>query len=336
MTHPLIPQLATEMNVTIEEINAILAGERPANDDNLFRIIDTLTTDARGIYVFAVWKGAHVPNALRNLPVYDFFGQILESLNLFLDKKGYTSRLLVTNYELVDYQYYDEIIMRHPNVGLINVAANFTGDLQRACQHHQRPLLYLDYPDAEDADDQYIIGANAKLAIEEVVLHLYQLGHRRIAFIKGPQNKLSAIDRFKGYCKGLAAVGITYDEALVQSGVWNHPSGALATEKLLMLNPRPTAIIASNDLMAFGAMTVIGEHGLRIPDHISVVGYDDIAATLMTTPRLASVHIPMSAIGAKAGETIIDLLEGRHPEPKHVYFPLEFIVRESVGPVSHG
>lgn len=332
MTHPLIQQIATELDVSVEDVNAVISGEMLPNDSNLYRIMKALGANGRGVYVCAVWKGEPAPNALRNMPTYDFFGQILEALNLTLDKKGYTSRLLVTSSELMDYRFFEDIISRHPDVGLINVASSFTGELQRACEDYRRPLLYFDYPIAEDASAQYIISVDGKPVMAEVVEHLYALGHRRIAFICGPLSKVSSVARVEGYRLGLKNAGLDYDPELVEVGTWHHPSGEAAAEKFLALDDRPTAIIASNDLMAFGAMQTVENHGLKIPDDISIVGYDDIAETEMKSPPLASVRTPMSDMGAKAGEYMIELLEGRTPEPRHVYFPLEIMYRESIGP----
>lgn len=332
MTHPLIEQISTDLRVSIEEVNAVIAGERLASDENLVRILHALGANGRGVYVLAIWKGTASLNTLRNTPNYGFFGQILEALNLYVDKRGYTSRLMVSSTSLVDYDHFAEIITRHPDAGLINLAANFTGDLQRACQVYQRPILYLDFPTDEATTDQYIIGVHSKSVMAAVVEQLYQLGHRRIAFIKGLQDKVSAVERFEGYKAGLIQVGLDYDATLVEAGDWHPESGEAAAGRLLALQNRPTAIIASNDQMAFGAMKVVQNHGLCIPHDVSVVGYDDIAATEMATPPLSSVRMPMSEMGAKAGEYIIDLLEGRSPEPKYIFFPLEIMLRESVGP----
>lgn len=333
MTQSLIQQIADELGVSIEQVNDVIAGMRDADDERLRGIIRRLSVNGEGVYILAVWKGpTQSLNTLRNTPSYNYFGQILESLNLTLDKKGYTSRLLVSNLQLVDYAYFEGVIARHPRAGIVNITGNLTGDLKRVCEAHQRPIVYLDFPVDSIATDQYIVGVSSQPATVAVVEHLYQLGHRRIAFIKGLQNKVNAIDRFEGYKTGLMQVGLAYDATLVADGDWQPESGEAAAEKLLALEHPPTAIIASNDVMAFGVMHRIRQRGLKIPDQLSVVGFDDIAAAAMASPPLTSVRTPMSDIGAKAGETIIDLLEGRVPEPRQVYFPLEFMVRESIGP----
>jgi LacI family transcriptional regulator len=329
----LIEQIAANVGVSIDDVNAVVYGEKPVRSEKLQAIIDTLARDGRGgVYVCAVWKGDPIENAIRNLARYDYFGQIIEGLNLYLHKKGYASQLLVSNLHLADFAYFEYILLNHSNVGLINVASHFTGYLKEACEHHQRPLVFLDYPAGEDTTDQYIISMKSEAVIAEVVDYLYGLGHRRIAFIQGPQEKQTALDRYLGYCAGLATVGIELDQALVRMGNWDSPSGKAAAEQFLALLSPPTAIIASNDLMAFGVMEADEEQGLKIHDHISVVGFDDIALASMTKPPLTSVRTPMTEMGSLAGEYIVKLLEGETPRPHHVHLPLEIMIRESTGP----
>lgn len=118
--------------------------------------------------------------------------------------------------------------------------------------------------------------------IEKVVAYLYDLGHRRIAFIRGPVTKQTELDRYKGYIAGLTNLGLEVDNSLIGAGNWHELTGKAATEKFLALASPPTAIIASNDVMAFEAMCAIQEKGMKIPQDISVVGYDDIALASMT------------------------------------------------------
>lgn len=327
-----IDQIAAKVGVSVDDVNAVVYGERPVRTEKLQAIIDTLSRDGRGgVYVCAVWKGDPYENALRNIARYDYFGQIIEGLNLYLHKKGYTSQLLVSNLHLADFAYFEYILLNRENVGLINVTSHFTGSLKEACEYYQRPLVFLDYPAGEDTTNQYIISMKSEAVIAEVVEYLYGLGHRRIAFVQGPQAKQTALDRYRGYCAGLARVGIELDPELVNTGHWDPPTGKAAAAQFLTLPSPPTAIIASNDLMALGVMEAVKEHGLRVPDDVSVVGFDDIAMAAMSKPPLTSVRTPMTEMGALAGEYIVRLLEGDAPYPYHVDLPLDIVFRESTG-----
>jgi LacI family transcriptional regulator len=328
-----IHQIAAPLGVSLDDVNAVLYGEKLTRNEKLLAIIDALANDGHGgVYSCAVWKGDPVQNSARTLPRYDYFGQILEGLNLYLHKKGYTSQLLVNTFQLADYAYFENILVRYPSAGLITLAVPSTEHLRKACQDYERPIVYLDFPVGENTSKQYIISAKNETIIAEVVRYLYGLGHRRIGFVQGLLEKQGAFDRYKGYRRGLMSVGIEVDEALVFAGNWDMAGGKAAAEQFLMLPSPPTAIIASNDLMAFGVMQAVEQWGLKIPDDVSVVGFDDITSAMLTQPPLTSVRAPMTEIGRKAGEYMVQLLEGESPRPYHLYVPLEIIKRESVGP----
>lgn len=331
-TDELVGQIALKLKISVEDINAVIYGEPPLSNESLrLSIIDTLGDDGRGVFLCVVWKGNNLADNVRHMPRYDYFGQIIEGLNLYLYKKGYTSRLLVSNARLADEGYFEHIISKYPTAGFINLASNNVDTIQKVCKQFNRPIIYLDYPVSADPHNQYIISMDGKSVFKEVVEHLYQLGHRRIAFIQGPQLKQTAVDRYQGYLDGLHSVNLEIDEQVIYAGNWQEHNGISAAERFLELSVPPTAIIASNDLMAFGAMKRIQERGLRIPDDISIVGFDDIASASMTKPPLASVRTLMTQIGRQAGDCIVKLLEGKAPMPYHTFTPVEFVVRESVG-----
>jgi DNA-binding LacI/PurR family transcriptional regulator len=329
----LIQRVAARLGVSAADVQAVMYGESTLGSDKLLAIMHTLANDGRGgVYVCAVWKGDPIENVVQNVPRYDYFAQIIQGVNLYLYKKGYTSQLLVSGFPLVDYAYFEQIIQRRPDAGLINVASHFTGDLKKACDEYHRPLVYLDYPVGEDITNQYIISMKCEAILAEVVGYLHGLGHRRIAFIQGPQTKQTALDRYKGYRTGLEAVGLEFDEGLVFAGNWDVPAGKAAALQFLALLSPPTAIIASNDLMAYGVIQGVAERGLKIPDDVSVVGFDDIALASMTNPPFTSVRTPMIEMGSKAAEYIVQLLEGESPHPPSLDLPLEIVIRESTGP----
>lgn len=127
--------------------------------------------------------------------------------------------------------------------------------------------------------------------IYEAVEHLFSLSHRRIAFISGPLNLQSARIRQTAFLSGLKAHGITPDEEMIEKGDHRIEGGATAMRTLLARSNRPTAVITSNDLTAIGALGAAYEMGLRIPDDISVVGFDDIGFAHLTQPPLTTVRL---------------------------------------------
>jgi LacI family transcriptional regulator len=155
--------------------------------------------------------------------------------------------------------------------------------------------------------------------------YLLGLNHRRIGFIAGLYAASSA--RLRGYKEALLNASIPFDKTLVVQGNFFQPGGFTAMTKLLALPKPPTAIFAANDLTAFGAMEAIKEHGLRIPNDISVIGFDDIPMASQVYPPLTTVRQPLAEMGAAAVRMMIAKLRGVEPPSKRITLPTELVVR---------
>lgn len=143
--------------------------------------------------------------------------------------------------------------------------------------------------------------------------HLIDLGHRQIAFITGDPRHPDAMDRAKGYRKALEAAGIAYDPALVAEGGFFEASGLQALGDLMATRKRFTAIFAANDQMAVGAALGLSRHSLRVPDDVSLIGYDDLASSLYANPPLSSVHQSAYELGQLACDVLLQMLAGQTP-----------------------
>ena len=144
--------------------------------------------------------------------------------------------------------------------------------------------------------------------------HLIDLGHRQIAFISGDPRHPDAIDRLQGYRKALEAEGIRFDPALVAEGGFFEASGLQALGDLMASRKRFTAIFAANDQMAVGAALGLSRHSMRVPDDVSLIGYDDLSSSLYSNPPLSSVHQSAYELGQLASDVLLQLLAGQKPE----------------------
>jgi LacI family transcriptional regulator len=167
--------------------------------------------------------------------------------------------------------------------------------------------------------------AGARSAVE----HLLGLGHRRIAFIAGTKRTGQSEQRQRGYADALAAAGIAVDPALVVDGAFNQPGGFAAAERLLSLPEPPTAIFAANDEMAFGAIDAAASRGLKVPDDVSIVGFDDIPTSSHVFPRLTTIRQPYEALAECAVREVVAMIEGRAPAAARIAFATELVVRDS-------
>ncbi|MDG4786298.1 LacI family DNA-binding transcriptional regulator [Micromonospora sp. WMMD1102] len=160
--------------------------------------------------------------------------------------------------------------------------------------------------------------------------HLLALGHRRIAVISGPLDRLCARERLDGVRAALAAGGAPLDERLLRPGLWfSFDDGHRQAAELLRLGEPPTAVLCGNDLQAFGAYEAARQAGLRIPDDLSVVGFDDISYAGWCGPPLTTVRQPITEMGATAARLVLALTAGETISQTHVELATTLVVRGS-------
>lgn len=143
---------------------------------------------------------------------------------------------------------------------------------------------------------------------KEIVGHLISLGHRKIAIINGADGTFDASERLRGYRAALKEAGISPRDALIRCGQFTEAGGYAATMSLLTESVRPTAIFAANDSMAIGALSALRESGIRVPEDISVAGFDDIPLSRYMDPPLSSVKVPIAELGARAVDMLLNAI----------------------------
>jgi LacI family transcriptional regulator len=218
--------------------------------------------------------------------------------------------------------------------GLILPMPNVEDGYLAELEHRQLPCVFVNF-DARAVAAPLVVVENrkgARLAVE----HLLSLGHRRIAFIAGSHYTGQSMERQAAYVETLNAAGIAADPALIVTGRFVQTGGYAATLQLLSLPQPPTAIFAANDEMAFGAIDAIHSQGLRVPDDISVIGFDDIATSSHIHPPLTTMRQPLAELSACAVRELVALIEGHEHAAKKIALPLELVVRQSTGPVANG
>lgn len=163
------------------------------------------------------------------------------------------------------------------------------------------------------------------------VRHLFSLGHRRIAIINGEFNTRPGRDRFIGYRQELARLGLPYRTEYVTQGDFYFDSGYRAMERLLSLPEPPTAVFATSDLMAMGAIKAAQERGLRIGRDLAVVGFDDIDLAALVHPALTTVAQDMEGLGVAAARALLRLIDDPAAAPPAITLPVRLVVRQSCG-----
>lgn len=187
------------------------------------------------------------------------------------------------------------------------------------------PFVRLSHTEAEGEVGHVTMDDEA--AAREVMDHLFQLGHRRIGFIAGTASHPQAQLREAGYRASLAAAGIPVDERLIVRGTFDFESGLRTAAELLSRSPRPTAIFASNDDMAAAVLSVAYRSGLRVPEQLSVTGFDDTSLASVVYPALTTVYQPSREMASIA---VGMLLEKRPAEEAgKAVLPYRLVLRET-------
>jgi LacI family transcriptional regulator len=171
----------------------------------------------------------------------------------------------------------------------------------------------------------------AALAIE----HLLALGHRRIAMVTGRPDLESSALRERGYREALAAAGVAIDEDLLQAGDYQAAASTRAARRLLEAREPPTAIFAANDTSAIATIVVAQELGLRVPEDLSVIGFDNLPESLLCTPPLTTVEQRIHEMGARAMEMLVRLIRGEPLDRTHITLDTRLVVRQTTaGPAA--
>ncbi|HEX7026470.1 MAG TPA: LacI family DNA-binding transcriptional regulator [Gammaproteobacteria bacterium] len=198
------------------------------------------------------------------------------------------------------------------------------------------PLVRVAPPTTENNSPCVFID-NQKAAFE-MTEYLISLGHTNIGFIKGHALETSAILRFQGYKNALLKHGLPFSKKNVMQGDFSYKSGLKCSQKLLSLRYRPTAVFASNDYMAAAVITTAHIKGLRIPENLSVAGFDDIPFASTTEPQLTTVNQPVAAMGAAAVGLLVDIINDSSlmETSAAIYKQLDYkiVIRGSTAPVN--
>ncbi len=171
-----------------------------------------------------------------------------------------------------------------------------------------------------------------KLIAHSAIDYLVGLGHRLIGYISGPNLLVTTEQRLTGYKEALKNHGIKIDQSLIISGSYTYTSGVQAANAIDSMPVKPTAILASNDIMAIGCMTQLKQFGYRIPEDISVMGIDDIPFAKFVDPALTTVALPLYDLGKVGMESLLKLHYGEDPGMEEIILPHSLVIRKSTAP----
>ncbi|WP_241003040.1 LacI family DNA-binding transcriptional regulator [Streptomyces sp. CB01881] len=228
----------------------------------------------------------------------------------------------------------DGVLARRPT-GVVLVLSDLNRAQRERLAGRDIPFVVMD-PAGDPGQDVPAVGTTNWDGGLAATRHLLDLGHRRIGLIGGPARMMCSRARTDGYRAALDMAGIPYDPGLVREGDFHHESGRRVGLELLALPDRPTAVFAGNDLQALGLYEAARELGLRIPEDLSVVGFDDLPLARWVGPPLTTVRQPLTEMAETAARLAIDLARGVRPGTLRVDLATSLVERSSTAPPVNG
>ncbi|WP_066364467.1 LacI family DNA-binding transcriptional regulator [Herbidospora mongoliensis] len=217
--------------------------------------------------------------------------------------------------------------------GVVVVASRLSSGLQNQLAARSMPFVVVD-PEGEPAGGVASVGATNWHGGLAATRHLLELGHRRVAMIGGPADMLCSRARIDGYRAALETAGLPVEPGLIRYGSFLADAGHDHGHALLSLPDRPTAIFAGSDMQAFGVFEAARQRGLRVPEDLSVVGFDDLPLAQSAWPPLTTVRQPLQDMAALATRMVLAMGRGEHPEARRVELATDLVVRESTAPIT--
>lgn len=330
---PTIYDVAREAGVSYSTVSRTLTGYefvKPSTREKVLRAAEKLgyvpNQQARSL------AGGHsnligvlVP-ALSN----SYISEILRGIDEALSESNYNLLLYTTHRQRGDESQYAATIINSGVDGLLLVVPLISTPYLDTLEEQDFPYVVIDQLDKTHKGSA-VVAANWQGAYE-ATQYLIGLGHQRIGFISGLAGIQSAAERLAGYTAALSEHGIPFQKDLTVEGAFRERGGYTAAQRLLSLSDRPTAIFAANDLSAFGAIEAIREQGLRIPEDISLIGFDDLPQASLVYPKLTTVRQPLDSMGHKAVTMLLEQIENPGRPKCQITLATEFVIRDSCCP----
>jgi LacI family transcriptional regulator len=327
-----IKDVAREANVSVATVSRVFNESGPVSDETRRRIrevAERLRYAPHGVARSLITSRTNTLGALLPDLYGEFFSEVIRGMDQAAQKSGY--HLLVSSSHDAKTEIEAAIrAMRGRVDGLIAMSPHLDAPSLVANVPPELPIVLLNCPMTRHGYDALTI--ENRRGARGMLRHLVGLGHRRIAIITGAAGNYDATERLVGYRSAMRHAGIDVPNEWELPGDFTEDSGYRAVASLLAITPRPTAVFAANDSMAIGAMSALREAGLRVPEDMAVVGFDDVPLARYMSPRLTSVHVAIAELGARAVETLLHAVANKNAhERRHHRLATTLVIRDSCG-----
>ncbi|HEY4067101.1 MAG TPA: LacI family DNA-binding transcriptional regulator [Burkholderiaceae bacterium] len=328
-----IRQVAERAGVSVTTVSHALNGTRFVSDAARAKVEEAANALGYVPSEVARWLKQNTTRTLGMLVPNNsnpYFAEIIRGVERRCHAAGYS--LLLCNSDDDGERQLDHLrVLAERRIdGLVLVAAGDDAQIVASCAGLRIPLVLVDREIASLRAD--LIEVDHAAGGELATAHLLSLGHRRVACIGGPAALRPSQQREAGWRRALARAGIKPRARELERGDFDAPSGARALTRLLQSATPPTAVFVCNDLMAIGALHAAHEAGVRVPQALSIIGFDDIELAAYTMPPLTTIAQPKQAIGTGAAEMLLERLGAGRCEPKRLILQPELRLRGSCAP----
>lgn len=328
---PTIRDVARAAGVSVATVSRALNRKGPLREETarrVRRVVERLRYTPHGAARSLITRRTHTIGVLLPDMFGEFFSELIRGIDLAARERGY--HVLVSGFHGRQAETRTMLrAMRGRVDGLIVLSADLaTRDLE-ASLPGDLPVVVLNGEDN---------GAFAAISVDNyggafaLARHMIGRGHRRFAVVAGPARNRDAGERLRGYRDGL---GREARRALTLPGDFREEGGYRAASRILVENPRPSAVLAANDAMAIGLLSAFRERRVRVPEDIAVTGFDDIPIARFVSPPLTTVRVPITRLGADATTRLLDGLEGKTRRARREILPTSLVVRSSCGVPLH-
>ena len=258
-----------------------------------------------------------------------FFPELVKGFEQLALKEGFEVLCLNTNYDPGRVSQCAQRLLERKVDGVAVFTSEMDKGLLAQLEERRIPVVLLHA--GRVSENCSVIRVNYDTGIREAIKLLFDLGHKRLGFISGPLDLRPARARRAAFLKWLRHYGLLENKKLIETGNHQIDGGESAMARLLALDKRPTAVLASNDLTAIGALRAIHDAKLQVPEDISVVGFDDIDFSQFTQPALTTVRLSRAELAEKAFDALISSLKGSAMMGREYHVDTSLIVRGSTG-----
>ncbi len=332
---PTIKDVAQSAAVSTATVSHVINGTRFVSEEVEHRVVEAMkelnyqpNAVARGLRTKKTNFLALVIPDITN----PFFTELARGFQDGADQRGYVVTLCNTDRDLSrELRYLDMLRQQRVDGLVLNPAMVTAEDLKQRLG--SRVAVVLLGSQIDDPEFDLVMVDNTQGGYD-AVQYLIDLGHRRIGLVCGTRTTSSGLFRYQGYRQALEKNNIAYSESLLAEANITYEGGYDCMQRLLSLQPLPTAIFATSDVMAIGAKMAIEDAGLKIPADLSLIGFDDIPEAVRARPSLTTIHQPRYEMGWKSAQMLIERLEsGESLARRRMILEHSLMVRESTAPV---